>query len=714
MKIFIKLILGLIVLLFIAVIGLAVVFDPNEYKGKIIDTVKEKTGRELSIPGEISLSFVPWIGVDLGKVELSNAKGFAKHPFAKMEHLQVRAKFWSLFKLKLEADTIVIEGLKLNLAKNQQGVSNWDDLAQKPAQTPAKTGAPSTTQKQQPAKAGTQKQGAEKILAAIALNGLEIKNAQFSWDDQQTRQKIIVSDVQLSIGELKADTKIPFSTSFFLKEKSLNTKVSFSSALIFSADLKRFSFYDTQLSSDIKLATLKPRLSPKVNSALMHLDLEKQTFETKALNLSEGDITLQTQLSVKELLKTPYLNGQVTIQTFNPRVLAKRFEITLPDTEDSHVLTKASAQLNLSGSFENMNLTNLELQLDDSQLVGNAIYKPMPAISSVKLAIDNINIDRYLPKGIQDAPTTGAAKATQTKTTSGPEPVLIPLGLLTAINANADFKVGKIQVMKTHWKDFHIAANSKNGLVVVKPLSMSGYDAKARADLKLRATKSNAFISGNFDLQNFKAGKLLNDFLDKDKLKGLTSITASFNTSGIKLSQLKQNLNGNLKLNLKDGTLKGFDLDHQKNVLDAKIKRQPEPKAPVPAETKIASLSASAIIKKGVLSNKDLRAATPLARVIGQGTVDIAKERLNYTASVKFTSATDIKYNKPFEKMSAIPLDIRVTGTFANPRVKPDFEKALKTLVKKEIKKEQEKAKDKLKKKLENKVKDKLKDLFKF
>lgn len=708
MKRFIKIILALIILLLITIVGFAIVFDPNEYKEQITQVVKEKTGRELSIPGDISLSFFPWIGLDLGKVNISNAKGFGKAPFAEMEHLQVRAKLLALFKLKLEADTIVIEGLKLNLAKNAQGISNWDDLTQPATRTKVPT--QTQTKKKAPAK----KASPEEILGAIALNGLKIERAQFNWDDQQARQKITVKDVNLSVGELKPGIKIPFNINFHLLEKSTNAKVAFKSDIIFSADLNQFSFYDTNLSSDIKLATLKPRLSPLVNSPLMQLDLDKQTFNTKSLDLSEGNIKLHTQLGVSKLFSSPYFNGTLNIQAFNPRELAKRFDITLPDSEDATALTKASTHMSVQGSLYNMKLTNLELQLDDSQLVGSATYKPMPAISTVKLAIDKVNIDRYLPKGLQDASTPGQSKPTASKSTTGPEPVLIPLGLLTAINANADFKVGKIQVMKTHWSNFHVAAKSYNGLITVKPLTMSGYNAKAKATLKLRATKSNAFISGNFDLQNFKAGKLLNDFTGKDKLKGLTSMTASFNTSGIKLSQLKQNLNGNLKLNLKDGTLKGFDLDHQRDVLDAKLKRRTPPKAPVPEETKIASLSASAIIKKGVLTNKDLRAATPLARVIGRGTVDIAREKLNYTASVKFTSATDIKYNKPFEKMNSIPLDIRITGTFTKPSIKPDFEKALKTLVKKEIKKEEKKVKNKVKKDLEKKVKDELKKLFKF
>ncbi|MCW8988643.1 MAG: AsmA family protein, partial [Gammaproteobacteria bacterium] len=124
MKLFLKILLALILILTIAVVGFAVVFNPNDYKDDIITLVKEKTGRTLSIPGDISLSLFPWIGIDLGEIEISNAQGFGKQPFAKMEHLQVRAKLWPLFKQQLEADTIVIEGLKLNLAKNSQGITN--------------------------------------------------------------------------------------------------------------------------------------------------------------------------------------------------------------------------------------------------------------------------------------------------------------------------------------------------------------------------------------------------------------------------------------------------------------------------------------------------------------------------------------------------------------------------------------------------------------
>ena len=706
MKILFKISFGLLILILIALAGFALTFNPNDYKDDIIILFKENTGRQLSIPGNISLSLFPWIGLELGKIEINNAKDFGKQPFAKMNHLQVRAKFWPLFQQRLEADTVVIDGLTLNLAKNKQGKSNWDDFTKSSNQTKPES---KKTDKTTP-----EKDSQKNIIAAFALNGIKIQNAQFNWHDQQQKQKISIKKVQMNLGTLRPETKIPFNIAFHLEEKSLNAQVKFNSDIMFSADFEQFSFYDTQFTSNLKLASLKKHLSPQFNSALMQLNLKKQTFNTKELNLSESSLKLQTKIAAKQLFSTPYIKSQITISPFNPRALAEKLSVTLPDMSDEKALTRLSAQLNIKGPLEKIDLTNIELSLDDTNIIGNAKIKPMPGSSAVNLVVDNINLDRYLPKPV---PANKESKTSKNKNKVA-EAAIIPVALLSLVNVDSDFKIKKLRIKKTHWNNLHLVAHSKNGHIQIKPLTLQGYDAKIHSDFKIKKVKNNAILSGNINIQNIKAGELLNDLIGKDKLKGRTSITANFNTSGIKLSQLKQNLNGKLKLKLQNGTLKGFDLHHQQKVLKAKLKRQAIPATPKPEETKIANLSATAIIKKGILSNKDLRAATPLSRIAGRGTVNLVKEQLNYTASVKFTSSTDIKANTPYEKMKAIPLDIYIRGTFDKPSIKADFSKALNQLVKQELKKEERKIKDKAKKdiknKLEKKIDDKLKKLFRF
>lgn len=714
MKLFFKITLGLFALILIAAIGFAVTFNPNDYKDEIITLVKDKTGRDLTIKGDISLSLFPWIGIDLGAIEISNAKGFGKQAFAQMEHFQVRAKLWPLIKQQLEADIIVIDGLKLNLAKNKNGINNWDDLTQTPKQ--AKANKTQTKSTAKPSTKTNQSNNTKGALAAIALNGLKIKNAQFNWHDKQLKQKVTIKDIQLNIGALKPVTKIPLNLQFQLEEKSLDAEIKFESELLFSADYKQFSFYDTQLGTDLKLASIKKHLSPQLNSALIQLDLKKQTFEAKELNLSEGALKLQTKTSVTHLFSTPYITSQLVISPFNLRAYIETYSIKLPAMEDTKTLTKLNAQLNLKGSLSNINVTNIELSLDDTNIVGNAKIKPNKGTSVVNLVVDKINIDRYLAKPTPRKASAKPKSSLKANTTQD-EAVLIPVALLSKVDLDTSFKIKKIQIKQTHWSNFNFVTHSKNGNIQIKPLSMQGYDATIKSNFNIKVKKDNALLSGNLNIKSLKIGKLLNDYIGKDKLRGRTTIAASINTSGLKLSQLKQNLNGTLNFNLQDGTLKGFDLDHQLKVLDAKIKAKTIPETPNPQETKIAKLHASAIIKKGVLINKDLSAVTPLSRVKGQGTVDIAKEKLNYTATIKFASAAELKADTPFSKIKSFPLDIRITGSFDEPSIKPDFQKVLNNLVKKELKKHEKKIKDKvtndLKKALEKNLGKDLKNLFK-
>ena len=69
-----------VVLLVVATVVLPMVVDPNDYKDEISAAVSEKTGRELTIGGEIKWSVFPSIGLELSDVSLGNPEGFGEQP----------------------------------------------------------------------------------------------------------------------------------------------------------------------------------------------------------------------------------------------------------------------------------------------------------------------------------------------------------------------------------------------------------------------------------------------------------------------------------------------------------------------------------------------------------------------------------------------------------------------------------------------------------
>ena len=76
-----------VVVLFILAASIIVprVLEPNQYKGKIADMVKKKTGRDLTLGGDISISVFPWLGATIEAIEVGNATGFEASAFARVE-----------------------------------------------------------------------------------------------------------------------------------------------------------------------------------------------------------------------------------------------------------------------------------------------------------------------------------------------------------------------------------------------------------------------------------------------------------------------------------------------------------------------------------------------------------------------------------------------------------------------------------------------------
>src|SRR5699024_6553349 len=102
----------LVVVLAAAVITVVVLVDPNAYKDEIAQAVEQRTGRKLTIAGDIDLTFFPWLGLKLGSARLSDAPGFGGQPFVQLDGARLAVAVWPLLsEQRLVLDKIVINGL---------------------------------------------------------------------------------------------------------------------------------------------------------------------------------------------------------------------------------------------------------------------------------------------------------------------------------------------------------------------------------------------------------------------------------------------------------------------------------------------------------------------------------------------------------------------------------------------------------------------------
>ncbi len=229
---------ALAALLLVAAVLLPLVVDPNAYKDDITALVQEKTGRQLDIEGELALSVFPWLGVEIGPTRLGNAPGFGKTPFAEVKQVQVRVRLLSLLRGRLEMDTLLLDGLRLNLARNKRGVNNWDDLAAAAGGGPA------------------QEQGGEgggEALAGFALGGIRIVDASLTWDDRQSGAHYSIAPVSLETGAIEPGRPVDVSLKVGLESDAppLAGDIRMKTQALVSASMQQVELRGTRIDIDL-------------------------------------------------------------------------------------------------------------------------------------------------------------------------------------------------------------------------------------------------------------------------------------------------------------------------------------------------------------------------------------------------------------------------------------------------------------------------------
>src|SRR5258706_10241640 len=176
---------GLLLLLVAAAVFLALFFDPNAHKAELQRLVHEQTGRELELPGELSLKLFPWVAIETGRATLGNAAGFGAEPMVEIEHARLGLKLLPLLHRKVEVAAVRLDTPTIRLAVDAAGHNNWADFSGK-----GETAAPGNN-------AGT--------LSSVSVAGVQISHGTLLYVDRQAGTEIGVHELELSTGALAPD-----------------------------------------------------------------------------------------------------------------------------------------------------------------------------------------------------------------------------------------------------------------------------------------------------------------------------------------------------------------------------------------------------------------------------------------------------------------------------------------------------------------------------
>ncbi|MCW8890780.1 MAG: AsmA family protein, partial [Sedimenticola sp.] len=418
-----------VVLVIAAVIILPMVIDPNDYKGEIVSQVKEQTGRDLKIDGDLKLSVFPWLGIDIGGLSLSNAKGFGDKPFAVVNSAAVRVKLMPLLSKQLEVDTIGLEGLQLNLAKAKNGTTNWDDLSK---------GGEKATEKHE------KREGGE--LKGFVIGGVDISNASISWDDASTGQHYTVDQFFLKSGAIRPGNPVTLELGAALqsKEPELKATLKLDGTVSVEEAAKRILIKGLNLQADATSPMLKQGEMSLNLMADVGMAMDGQSVTVDGLTVTSDALKLTGNLKGSNLTAKPAFSGALNLAELNLREWLTSQGLAVPETADPNVLTRFVASLEMATKGDVTQLNKLAIGLDDTKINGSASLKG--SAIGFALDVDSINLDRYLPP-VKEATAESDKPAASGQKATGDEP-LLPIETLRSLNLNGTLKIGQMIINK--------------------------------------------------------------------------------------------------------------------------------------------------------------------------------------------------------------------------------------------------------------------------
>lgn len=118
---------GLVALLVAAILIVPMFVDANAFKGEIAARVKEATGRDLVIEGDIAVRFlVPATGVSVSGVRFANLPGAVAADMVTLESLEVNVALLPLLRGEIQVESIRLVEPVIELEVLQDGRVNWN------------------------------------------------------------------------------------------------------------------------------------------------------------------------------------------------------------------------------------------------------------------------------------------------------------------------------------------------------------------------------------------------------------------------------------------------------------------------------------------------------------------------------------------------------------------------------------------------------------
>lgn len=429
-------------------------------------------------------------------------------------------------------------------------------------------------------------------------------------------------------------------------------------------------------------------------SAALAADMQAGTATIDDLELTSDPVVANGRLDVSGLDSGELVAaGPIEVAAFDPRVLADRLGITLPEMRSAEALREVALAGQIDVTPSRAMLDDLRVTLDGNALTGRAgIDNLETGRLFARLEGGQLDVNPYLaPKAAGDkAPgetdggeSSGGGGSGQAAAKTAE--IDLPVETLRGLNLDA-----RLQLESLRYEDYRLTSpvvhlTAAGGQLQLAELAAKAFDGSINASGALDVRGEVPSYAGKGRVQGVALQPLLTAVMDEDRLLGRGDVAFDVTTQGKRVDQLKAGLDGTADMALRDGKIKGFDIGYLLRRAQARLEGKAEPE-PEELSTDFTSITGTATIRNGVVRNDDLAGASPLLRVAGKGEVDLPREQIDYQVTATVVNTATGQGGKELERLKQVPVPIRIQGSFADPSISLDLEALAREAAKGEVK----------------------------
>ncbi len=533
-----------------------------------------------------------------------------------------------LLRKQLRMSDVILDDIHLDLEVDEKGVANWSTIGPQTNDSAA-TGA---------ATGGTSESAAASSRSLdITVQSVRITNAQISYTDRRTAQKLSLEDVNLTTGALLENE--PFEVKFLgllvTGQPAMRVRIDLQTVASFDLNNARYQLEGFNLKLD---ASGEPFGGRAVGMQLQGdslIDLQAQTAELKQLRLSMADLRATGEASVTQLDKDPQLTGVINIAQFDARALMYALGQELPAMAKADALSKVALSGKLAGGSNHLMLQDMQLLVDGTELSGQLGLADFGQQAlRFELTGTHLNIDDYLPPSEQTASKPGPTPSGGSNSKTAPEPWsnerVLPMDTLAGLNVIGSLDMQQVQLTGQVISPFKAKVEAANGHVQLKQFEGGVFGGKFAATAAIDATHSPATLKLNGNLTGMDSLALQRAYGMAEQFRGNLDLKVDVTTRGNSLRSWINGLNGDVHFDVAKGALLGVNLEQKLCQAIALANRKTLDAPHGEENTPFNKLGGSFQIVNGNINNRDLLAALPGIAVKGNGDVNLPEQRLDY------------------------------------------------------------------------------------